>query len=59
MGRKDEMDSFLDRVNKTHGQIKDLIDGKITPEDIDKSMTSEERLEASKQELEKRKIRDF
>ena len=21
MGRKDEMDSFLDRVNKTHGQI--------------------------------------
>jgi len=35
MGNPGEMDDFLAKVEKTQQQIKDLIDGKLTPEDID------------------------
>ena len=59
MGNKDDMDRFLGKVNKTHDQIKGLIDGTLTPEDIDSQMTSSERLEVSRRELEGRKVRDF
>ena len=53
------MDDFLAKIEKTHSQIKDLIDGKISPEDIDSQMTEDEKLELARKELEQRKIRDF
>ncbi len=65
MNKIEELDGFIDTVNDIHDQIKGLIDGSLTAEDIDKKRLryrdvalDKEAIKAKKEEEEKERIKN-